>query len=163
YFFQPVELVRIDTGKSATVVDGGMLSNFPVWLFDVEDRDPKRPTFGFRLIGGKGVGGGMQAVVNGLGWPVKLGADMFHTAKETAQGERRVALVPDAVSRLSGFEVVVESGAGAQAGFTDEAFVEAGAVLGDPWGADAVVKVAKPSVEETARLGDGTVLIAFLQ
>ena len=83
--------------------------------------------------------------------------------KETAQGERRVALVPDAVSRLSGFEVVVESGAGAQAGFTDEAFVEAGAVLGDPWGADAVVKVAKPSVEETARLGDGTVLIAFLQ
>jgi NTE family protein len=82
YFFQPVELERIDTGKSATIVDGGMLSNFPVWLFDVEDRDPKRPTFGFRLVGGKGVGGGMQAVVNGLGWPVRLGADMFHTAME---------------------------------------------------------------------------------
>jgi NTE family protein len=82
FFFQPVELVRIDTGKTATIVDGGMLSNFPVWLFDVEDRDPKRPTFGFRLVGGKGVGGGMQAVVNGLGWPVRLGADMFHTAME---------------------------------------------------------------------------------
>jgi NTE family protein len=82
FFFQPVELVRIDTDKTATIVDGGMLSNFPVWLFDVADRDPKRPTFGFRLTGGKGVGGGMQAVVNGLGWPVHLGADMFHTAME---------------------------------------------------------------------------------
>jgi NTE family protein len=82
YFFQPVELVRIETGKTATIVDGGMLSNFPVWLFDVADRDPVRPTFGFRLTGGKGVGGGMQAVVNGLGWPVELGANMFHTAME---------------------------------------------------------------------------------
>ena len=82
FFFQPVELVRVDTGKTATIVDGGMLSNFPVWLFDVADRDPTRPTFGFRLTGGKGVGGGMQALVNGLGWPVHLGADMFHTAME---------------------------------------------------------------------------------
>jgi NTE family protein len=82
FFFQPVELVRIDTGKTATIVDGGMLSNFPVWLFDVADRDATRPTFGFRLVGGKGVGGGMQAIVDGLGWPVRLGSDMFHTAME---------------------------------------------------------------------------------
>lgn len=82
FFFQPVELVRIETGKPATIVDGGMLSNFPIWLFDVQDRDALRPTFGFRLVGGKGVGGGMQAVVDGLGWPVRLGADMFHTAME---------------------------------------------------------------------------------
>jgi NTE family protein len=82
FFFQPVELVRIDTGTPATIVDGGVLSNFPVWLFDVEDRDAQRPTFGFRLVGGKGVGDGMQAIVDGLGWPVRLGADMFHTATE---------------------------------------------------------------------------------
>lgn len=82
YFFQPVELVRIETGKPGTIVDGGMLSNFPVWLFDVDERDPLRPTFGFRLVGGRGVGGGLQAIVDGLGWPVKLGADMFHTAME---------------------------------------------------------------------------------
>jgi len=82
FFFQPVELVRIETGKPATIVDGGMLSNFPVWLFDVDDRDPKRPTFGFRLVGGKGVGGGIQAIVDGLGWPVQLGSNMFHTAME---------------------------------------------------------------------------------
>jgi H+-translocating NAD(P) transhydrogenase subunit alpha len=83
--------------------------------------------------------------------------------KETAQGERRVALVPEAVGRLNGFEVVVEPGAGAEAGFTDDAYREAGAQLGDPWDAAVVVKVAKPSAEEAARVRDGTVLIAFLQ
>jgi len=82
YFFQPVELVNIESNLPGTVVDGGMLSNFPVWLFDVDDRDPVRPTFGFRLTGGHGVGGGIQTIVDGLGWPVKLGSEMFHTAME---------------------------------------------------------------------------------
>lgn len=82
YFFQPVELVRIETGQPGTIVDGGMLSNFPVWLFDVADRAVTRPTFGFRLTGGKGVGGGIQGIVDGLGWPVQLGSAMFHTAME---------------------------------------------------------------------------------
>jgi H+-translocating NAD(P) transhydrogenase subunit alpha len=83
--------------------------------------------------------------------------------KETAQGERRVGLVPDAVARLDGFDVVVEPGAGTEAGFDDGAFREAGASLGDPWDAAAVAKVAKPSAEEAGRLGDGAVLIAFLE
>jgi NAD(P) transhydrogenase subunit alpha len=83
--------------------------------------------------------------------------------KETAQGERRVALVPDAIGRLSGFDVVVEPGAGARAGFTDDAYRAAGAELGDPWDAAVIVKVAKPSAGEASRLRDGTVLIAFLQ
>ena len=49
--------------------------------------------------------------------------------KELAAGERRVALVPETVARLAsgGFEVVVESGAGAAASFSDEAYAEAGA------------------------------------
>jgi len=84
--------------------------------------------------------------------------------KETAAGERRVALVPETVSRLGeGVEVVVEAGAGAAAGFTDEAYRETGAGIGDPWGADLVVKVASPSAAETARLHSGQALIAFLQ
>ena len=45
--------------------------------------------------------------------------------KETAQGERRVALVPDLVSKLDGIEVVVEQGAGAAASFTDYVFTDA--------------------------------------
>jgi NAD(P) transhydrogenase subunit alpha len=83
--------------------------------------------------------------------------------KETAEGERRVALVPDLVSKLDGIEVVVEQGAGAAASFTDDAFTEAGAAIGDPWAADLVAKVRKPSDDEVNRLRDGQVLIGFLQ
>jgi H+-translocating NAD(P) transhydrogenase subunit alpha len=84
-------------------------------------------------------------------------------ARETAAGERRVALVPETVSRLGeGIEVVVEPGAGAAAGFADAAYAEAGATLGDPWQADVAVKVAAPTVEEAARLRSGQALIAFL-
>jgi len=83
--------------------------------------------------------------------------------KETAQGERRVALVPELVSKLDGIEVVVEQGAGAAASFTDDAFTEAGAAIGDPWAADLVAKVHKPSDDEVGKLRDGQVLIGFLQ
>jgi H+-translocating NAD(P) transhydrogenase subunit alpha len=83
--------------------------------------------------------------------------------KETAEGERRVALVPELVSKLEGIEVVVEQGAGEAASFTDEAFTQAGASIGDPWTADLVAKVRKPSDDEIGKLRDGQVLIGFLQ
>jgi NAD(P) transhydrogenase subunit alpha len=84
-------------------------------------------------------------------------------ARETVAGERRVALVPETVARLGeGVEVVVEAGAGAAAGFSDEAYRDAGAALGDPWDADVLVKVAPPTSAETARLHDGQVVVAFL-
>src|SRR5437667_6887780 len=85
--------------------------------------------------------------------------------KETARGERRVALVPEIVSRLAGtgIEVLVEAGAGEAAAFTDEAFREAGAAIGDPWEAGLVAKVRKPGVDEVEKLRDGQVLVGFLQ
>ena len=85
--------------------------------------------------------------------------------RETAPGERRVALVPDAIPRLpDGIEVAVERGAGAAAGFSDEAYADAGASLvEDPWDADLVVKVQKPSAAEVQRLREGSVLISFLK
>jgi H+-translocating NAD(P) transhydrogenase subunit alpha len=86
--------------------------------------------------------------------------------RELEPGERRVALVPDAVSRLagSGFEVVVEPGAGAEASFPDEAYGEAGATLAESvWDAEAVAKVRKPTADETALLGSGQVLVGFLE
>ncbi|HZO96871.1 MAG TPA: Re/Si-specific NAD(P)(+) transhydrogenase subunit alpha [Gaiellaceae bacterium] len=84
--------------------------------------------------------------------------------RETAEGERRVALVPEAIRRLQGFQVAVEPGAGAAAGFADEEYREAGAELApDPWrDVDAVVKVAKPAPEEAERLEAGQLLVAFL-
>jgi proton-translocating NAD(P)+ transhydrogenase subunit alpha len=84
--------------------------------------------------------------------------------KESASGEKRVALVPETIGRLGeGIDVVVEAGAGDAASFSDEAFTEAGASIGDPWSAEVVAKVAPPSAEEAARLREGQVLIAFLQ
>jgi len=84
--------------------------------------------------------------------------------RETAPNERRVALVPEVIQRLAGFQVAVERGAGAQAGFEDAAYAEAGAELvEDAWrGVEAVVKVAKPAPAEAERLASGQLLIAFL-
>src|SRR5262249_39039365 len=75
------------------------------------------------------------------------------------------ALAPESAKRLTGagFEVVVEPGAGAEAAFTDEAYSDAGAALGDPWGADAVLKVRGPSAAEVEKLREGALLIGFLQ
>jgi H+-translocating NAD(P) transhydrogenase subunit alpha len=85
-------------------------------------------------------------------------------ARETAPGERRVALVPETAGKLAaaGFEIVVEPGAGEAAAFPDAAYADAGTALGSPWDADAVVKVRKPDEAEVARLQDGQLLIAYL-
>jgi len=72
--------------------------------------------------------------------------------------------VPEAVAKLvaAGFDVVVEPGAGEAASFPDDAYREAGATLGSPWEADALVKVRKPEEAEVSRLRDGQLLIGFL-
>jgi len=97
--------------------------------------------------------------------PVRVGV-----ARETAAGERRVALVPDAAAKLSpaGIELIVQAGAGESASFLDSAFAEAGfnvvpdaAVLHRV--ADVVVRIQKPSVEEISQLRTGQTLIAMLQ
>src|ERR1700750_2837644 len=84
--------------------------------------------------------------------------------KETADGERRVAIVPDVVKRLQAkdVEVVVESGAGEAALIPDALFEEAGAKIGDPWSADVVVKVAAPTKDEIGKLGESSILVGFL-
>jgi NAD(P) transhydrogenase subunit alpha len=85
--------------------------------------------------------------------------------RETTPGERRVALVPETVGRLakSGNEIVVERAAGEASSFPDRMYTDAGATIGDAWDAELVLKVARPSDEEVARLRAGAVLIAFLQ
>jgi NAD(P) transhydrogenase subunit alpha len=88
--------------------------------------------------------------------------------KETAAGERRVALVPDVVRKLTGqhHTVVVEAGAGEAALIPDALYEEAGATIASDaaaaWDADVVVKVAPPSAEEVGRLNGDSVLIGFL-
>jgi H+-translocating NAD(P) transhydrogenase subunit alpha len=95
--------------------------------------------------------------------------------KETADGERRVALVPEVVRKLSGglsgdagsaVDVLVQRGAGEGALIPDAAFEDAGAQLvqdaATTLETDVVVKVAAPTAEETAHLGPDSVLIGFL-
>jgi NTE family protein len=85
YFFKPIELEHKD-GHKTLIVDGGTLSNFPVWLFDVDPavtgHPPLRPTFGFTLKGGRGLGGGMNQIRRLAPWGVRFGSDIFHTAQE---------------------------------------------------------------------------------
>src|SRR2546429_7077523 len=85
--------------------------------------------------------------------------------RETAAGERRVAVVPETVKRLAGggFEVAVERGAGEAARFPDPDYEQAGAALVDnAYSAEAVVKVQSPPADEAAPLPDNQIPIGFL-
>ncbi len=89
--------------------------------------------------------------------------------KEIYAGERRVATTPDVVAQLIklGFDVAVESGAGTESSYSDEAYREAGCdVIGstdDLWSqSDIVLKVRAPEGEEAARLRSDQTLISFL-
>jgi NAD(P) transhydrogenase subunit alpha len=86
---------------------------------------------------------------------------------QSAQGERRVALVPETAKKLSarGVETVVEAGAGELAHFLDPAYTDAGATIGsasDAWGAEVVAVVRTPTTDEIGQLSSGSVLIGFL-
>jgi len=50
FFYEPVRLRNMKTNQVSYIVDGGVLSNFPVWLFDSEGSIPEWPTFGFKLV-----------------------------------------------------------------------------------------------------------------
>ncbi|OBF28437.1 NAD(P) transhydrogenase subunit alpha [Mycobacterium sp. ACS1612] len=84
--------------------------------------------------------------------------------RESLPGETRVAATPQTVGQLIklGYEVVVESGAGAASSFSDAAFNEAGAEIGDAWTADVVLKVNAPDNAEIAALRDGATLISLI-
>lgn len=90
--------------------------------------------------------------------------------KETHEGERRVATTPDVAVLIQklGFEVAVESGAGAAAKFTDDAYLDAGAELVDDASSlydqsDIILKVRAPEISECELLQEGQTLISFIQ
>ncbi|HCG28456.1 MAG TPA: Re/Si-specific NAD(P)(+) transhydrogenase subunit alpha, partial [Chloroflexi bacterium] len=97
--------------------------------------------------------------------PVTIGVP-----KEIVEGERRVALIPDAVKKYvaAGHTVLVQSRAGLEAAHTDDAYAAAGAtVVPDAaavYGqADLILKIQKPEPEEVALLRKGSTLLAMLQ
>jgi NAD(P) transhydrogenase subunit alpha len=90
-------------------------------------------------------------------------------ARESAAGERRVALVPEAIGKLTaaGLEVLVEHNAGRGASIPDSDYTDAGATIvstADLYGqADVVLRVQKPSDSEVKVMHDGQVVIGILQ
>src|SRR6056297_3913370 len=95
---------------------------------------------------------------------MKIGA-----LKETEPGEARVAMTPESAGRLQklGYDCLVESGAGAAADFTDDAYREAGVTVvdsaADVWAeADVISKVRAPQTGEVEAAPDGKILISHV-
>lgn len=87
--------------------------------------------------------------------------------KETYAGETRVAATPKTVeqTRKLGYDVVIESGAGALASFDDGAYVAAGATVGDAekvWGADLVAKINAPDATEIGLMRKGAIVVSLV-
>ena len=87
--------------------------------------------------------------------------------KETASGERRVALVPSVLKSLDklGVDVRIQRGAGEAAGFTDDQYE--GVTWADKAndlydGADVILRVQPPSVEEAGKLPEGSIVMGFM-
>jgi alanine dehydrogenase len=79
--------------------------------------------------------------------------------REVKDGEQRVALSPAAVRTLA--DVVVEPGAGAGVGFSDDEYRAAGAVMGDAWACELVVKVKELQESEYAKPRRGQMVFGF--
>ena len=87
--------------------------------------------------------------------------------RELLESENRVAATPKTVQQILklGFEVIVEHNAGFKASFEDNAFVEAGAKIGDQkavWNADLIFKVNPPTDDEIALIKEGATLVSFI-
>ena len=132
---------------------------------DGSDTDTKASRSLHRVQGGETPKRHVRSIRFGL---LRLPRVLIGVPRETEQGERRVALVPDTVRRLAddGVETLVENGAGEAAGFPDDAYTEAGARLVPAAelyaSADLVARVRRPSGAEIARLREGQALVALL-
>ncbi|WP_212774734.1 patatin-like phospholipase family protein [Polycladomyces abyssicola] len=107
YFFDPVKVVNQICKKICYVVDGAILSNFPVWLFDQEK--PRWPTFGFRLVSE------LTAEEHHVSGPISLLRAIFFTMMEAHdnrylrdQEKVRTILVPTLNVKMIDFHISKE-------------------------------------------------------
>ena len=106
YFFPPVKLTDAASGKEGVLVDGGVTSAFPVFLFDKEE--PKHPTWGFRLFGGSPPEKAAYQGIHGPTWPVEMLMGVLDTSinaldklEMTAYASRTVSIPTYDVSTLN--------------------------------------------------------------
>ncbi|MBS7530872.1 patatin-like phospholipase family protein [Hazenella sp. IB182353] len=107
FFYEPVKLMHQASKSYSYIVDGAMLSNFPVWIFDRPE--PRWPTFGFRL------GGGSSETVRAIRNPFSMLRSIFFTMMDAHDNryiigneEIRTIQVPPLHIRLTDFDLSVE-------------------------------------------------------
>jgi NTE family protein len=112
YFFPPLRLRDRATGKDAVLVDGGISSAFPVFLFDRPA--PRWPTWGFRLHAGMGAEQPSHREIGGLDWPADMAWAILDTAMNASDrrgllsfGDRVVSIPTGDVETLD-FELSLE-------------------------------------------------------
>jgi NTE family protein len=112
YFFPPLALRDRTTGKEGVMVDGGVASAFPVFVFDRPQ--PRHPTWGFRLYSGRGAERPSVRRIGGLDWPVDMAWGILETAMNAldrrnllAFGDRVVSIPTGDVETLD-FEIGAE-------------------------------------------------------
>lgn len=76
FFYEPVVIKDLKTNQAHFIVDGGLLSNFPVWLFDSEEAVPAWPTIGFKLVEPE------EGAPNNIRGPISLLGALFSTMME---------------------------------------------------------------------------------
>lgn len=105
YFFPPLKLRDAETRKEGVLVDGGVASTYPVFLFDKPQ--PAHPTWGFRLYAGAAPERPSYDAVGGVAWPVEMLVAVVETAMNAfdkldmiAFGNRTIAIPTGDVSTL---------------------------------------------------------------
>jgi len=92
YYFRPARCPDLLSGQEAWLVDGGLLSNFPIGVFDREDVEPRWPTFGIKLSGVPGA-----STVHRIDGVVSLSRAMLATM--TGFYDRLQTVRPDVIAR----------------------------------------------------------------
>lgn len=100
YFFPPVGLRDAQTKKEGVLVDGGVASAFPIFLFD--KAEPKHPTWGFRLFGGNPPEKPNYTEIDGLNWPVEMLKAIVDTSMNALDKLEMKAFAPRTISIPTG-------------------------------------------------------------
>jgi NTE family protein len=100
YFFPPRSMRDAQTKKEGVMVDGGVASAFPIFLFDKEE--PKHPTWGFRLFEGNPPEKPPYTEIDGLNWPVEMLKAIVNTSMNALDKLEMKAFAPRTISIPTG-------------------------------------------------------------
>ncbi len=100
YFFPPISLRDAQTKKQGVLVDGGVTSAFPIFLYD--KAEPKHPTWGFRLFEGNPPEKPSYTAIDGLEWPIDMLKAIVNTSTNALDKFEMKAFAPRTISIPTG-------------------------------------------------------------